>query len=282
MPAKKASAKKVSTKGALVSRASREKVVSPKSSAIAAARAKKTLTSAKPSAYLQGVSGKRHPATLTHDHSSGRWSLVKGSGSSRASSTTLHGEVLSWADGVVEDAPAVEDYFRELLEQIDAILIPGVIRRLVEGAPRISPRELAERMLAVAPAVVPANKMAEQVGPEFYDTAGVMVILASPGCAPVSKQAVEHRRRRRTILALQTADSRWIYPTWQFRGNEVLDGLPDVLAVFGDSSGWSVGTWLTTPTVELDDTVPVEWLANGLDRDRLIQVARRTARRWAA
>ena len=86
-------------------------------------------------------------------------------------------------------------------------------------------------MLAVTPAPAPLNKMAEQVGPTFYDTTGVTVVLAGPGRDPLSKQAVEHRRRRNTILALQTSDHRWIYPTWQFQDVRVMPELVEVLAV---------------------------------------------------
>ena len=107
-----------------------------------------------------------------------------------------------------------------------------MLARLIKVAVPIAPEDLAERMLSVAPAPVPANKMAEQVGPEYYDTNGVKTILAAPGAEPVSKQAVEHRRNRHTILALQTTDRRWIYPTWQFRDHDVLPGLADVLATF--------------------------------------------------
>jgi hypothetical protein len=206
-------------------------------------------------------------------------------------------------------------YLKALRAQLDEVVLPSVLARLVKGAAPIAPEDLAERMLAVAPAPAPANKMAEQVGPEYYDTNGVKTILAAPGADPVSKQAVEHRRNRHAILALPTTDRRWIYPTWQFRDHDVLPGLADVLATFyppqpsrdrtaasADSesetpgamamarsatrdepfSRWSVATWMTTPLRDLDALSVADWLLEGRDRDRAVQLARRTAAAWAA
>ncbi len=206
-------------------------------------------------------------------------------------------------------------YMKALRAQFDEVVLPSVLARLIKGAVPIAPEDLAERMLAVAPAPAPANKMAEQVGPEYYDTNGVKTILAAPGAEPVSKQAVEHRRNRHTILALQTTDRRWIYPTWQFRDHDVVPGLADVLAMFypphpsrdqtaasgnsesGNSgavamarsatrdepfSRWSVATWVTTSLRELDGLSVADCLLEDRDRDWVVRLARRTAVAWAA
>lgn len=197
-------------------------------------------------------------------------------------------------------------YRDALIAQLDDVVLPGVLARILKGAASIAPADLARRMLAVAPAPAPVNKMAEQVGPEYFDTNGVATILAKAGSEPVSKQAVEHRRRRHTILALQTSDGRWIYPTWQFRDHDVLPGLADVLTTFHaataggvgqDETGadgrrsasraapfseWSVATWLTTTREDLDGLTAVEWLATGRDQGHLLALVRRTVAAWAA
>src|SRR5918994_7447941 len=67
------------------------------------------------------------------------------------------------------------------------------------------PDELAARMLATVPEPSPWREL----GP-FYSTAGL-----APGLGGVSRQAIEGRRRRRTILALRTADAAWVYPAFQ-------------------------------------------------------------------
>jgi hypothetical protein len=175
-----------------------------------------------------------------------------------------------------------QSYRDELRAELENYVLPAIVERLQTGVAAPAPRELARRMLAVAPAPAPYNKMAEQVGPEFYDTAGASVVLAREGSDPVSRQAVGHRRRRRTLLALQTSDRRWIYPTWQFVGGDVMPGLPAIMAVFGDQPAWSVATWLTTPRRDLEGATAVEWLRHGRDLGHLLRVARRTAARWAA
>lgn len=205
-------------------------------------------------------------------------------------------------------------YLKALRVQLDQVVLPSVLARLVMGALPIAPERLAERMLAVAPAPAPANRMAEQVGPEYFDTNGVRTILAAPGAEPISKQAVEHRRNRHTVLALQTTDRRWIYPTWQFRDHDVLPGLAEVLAGFyppqrgrdqtaasRDSelkspgaiamarsaprvepfSRWSVATWVTTPLRDLEGLSVADWLLEDRDHDRVVELARRTAAAWA-
>lgn len=186
-------------------------------------------------------------------------------------------------------------YRDALIAQLGDVVLPGILARIIKGAVSIAPADLARRMLSVAPAPAPANRMAEQIGPEYYDTNGVTVILAGPGSEPVSKQAVEQRRRRRTILALPTPEGRWIYPTWQFRDHAVVPGLAEVLLAFSPRelngrsrprvapfSEWSVGTWLTTPREDLDDLTAIEWLEAGHDRGQLLELARRTATAWAA
>lgn len=195
----------------------------------------------------------------------------------------------------------MREYLDELRTQLESLVLPSVLARIAKGAAAIAPADLARRMLAVAPVPAPVNRMAEQVGPEFYDTNGVATILAGAGNSPLSKQAIEQRRRRRTIVALPTAEGRWIYPTWQFDDNDVLPGLGDVLTAFqtmattaaaGRSKTraapfdeWSIGTWLTTPRDDLDGDTAVGWLRECRHEqclDRLLTVVRRTAAAWAA
>lgn len=173
-------------------------------------------------------------------------------------------------------------YRRDLLQEVENKIVSVVIRRVREGTITVAPSELAQRMLAVVPVSVPRNAMADQVGPTFYDTTGVTVLLAPPGANPISKQAVEQRRKRGTVLALKTSDKKWIYPTWQFVDHEVLPGLSEVLLVFGEAPAWSVATWLTTPASDLEGASPADWLREGRDRGSVLRAAQRMAARWAA
>lgn len=232
-----------------------------------------------------------------------------GGGDAVASGATLILEVSNGSERpeVFVLDPALRQYRDEFSAQLDEVVLPGVLARILKGATSIAPADLARRMLAVAPAPAPVNKMAEQVGPDYYDTDGVATILAKAGANPISKQAIEHRRRRHTILALRTSDGRWVYPTWQFRDHGILPGLADVLTTFhaataghdgsenaasmserrSDSrlapfSEWSVGTWLTTAREDLGGLTAVEWLEAGRERDHLLTLVRRTAAAWVA
>jgi hypothetical protein len=128
----------------------------------------------------------------------------------------------------------------------------------------------------------PVNPMVEQVGPEFYDTDGVMGLLAAARGTQVTRGDVGSMRETRSIVALQTADERWVYPTWQFTSEgDLLPGLEAVLGAFAQAPRWSVATWLTTPLEEIGDRTPVARLQRGEDVEKVTQAAQRTAVRWA-
>lgn len=59
--------------------------------------------------------------------------------------------------------------------------------------------------------VVPGySRWNEVLGP-FYRTSQVTRVLGG-----ISRQALDERRRRKTILAMKTKDGDWVYPTFQF------------------------------------------------------------------
>lgn len=155
------------------------------------------------------------------------------------------------------------------------------IQNLSSALEALRPDELAARMFAAVPVIETSNRLAELIG-DCYDAAGVQVVLGGSLKDAVSKQAVSTRRRRHTILAMQTADGRWVYPTFQFRERRVRDDITALLAVFGDSPRWSVAAWFQTQAGDLDGRTPLEWLASGASLDTLERLAGHTAGRWAA
>lgn len=133
--------------------------------------------------------------------------------------------------------------------------------------------EMLDRLAALLPPAEP-NALDAEIGP-FYDTAGVETLLGG-----VSKQAVAARRHAHTILALKTADGRWVYPTFQFTGSDVDPALVPAIQAFRDAPGWSAALWFVTPNPDLDDTTPLDWARAGRPADALITSAHRTAREW--
>lgn len=137
------------------------------------------------------------------------------------------------------------------------------------------PDDLAARMLATVPEPSPWAEL----GP-YYSTTGIARVLGG-----VSRQAVEERRRRRTILALRTADDVWVYPAFQLDGhNQVLRGLADVLARFRPQTGddeWMIASFLAAPQPGLGGLSVAGHLREGGDLDPVITLARERAARWS-
>src|SRR5918994_5806811 len=137
------------------------------------------------------------------------------------------------------------------------------------------PDEIAARMLAAVPAPSPWREL----GP-FYTTSGLARVLGG-----VSRQAIEERRRRRTVLALRTADGVWVYPAFQLDGrNRVVPGLADVLERFRPETPddeWMVAAFVAAPQPGLGERSIVEHLRAGGDPAQVLALADQRARRLA-
>jgi hypothetical protein len=133
---------------------------------------------------------------------------------------------------------------------------------------------VVEQMVAVLPEPSDWN---EVVGP-FYRTNAVAKLLGG-----VSRQALEERRRRRTILALPTADGAWAYPTFQFAGAHVVPGLVEVIQTFDPDAvdAWTLASWLCARRRALGGRSIVAWLREGRAPARVLALARDAARRFA-
>jgi hypothetical protein len=158
----------------------------------------------------------------------------------------------------------------ELARRVDTLRRNGH-----EAADLGDPDELASRMLAAVPAPSPWRDL----GP-FYSTSGLARVLGG-----VTRQAIEERRRRRTILALRTADGVWVYPAFQLdERNRVVRGLPQVLDRFQPRTAddeWMVAAFVAAPQPGLDDRSIVEHLRAGGDMDPVLALADERAQRWA-
>jgi hypothetical protein len=113
------------------------------------------------------------------------------------------------------------------------------------------------------------------VGP-FTRSEGVQARLG------ISRQAVAAKATRRRLLRMLSADGVHLYPLWQFDGNGVIAGLPEVLALFPEDAvdGWTLAGWLRTPEPELGEA-PYDALVRG-DVTGVMSVARTAARALAS
>jgi len=133
--------------------------------------------------------------------------------------------------------------------------------------------EMLDRVTALLPPAAP-NALDAEIGP-FYDTAGVETLLGG-----VSKQAVEARRKKHTILAVKTADGRWAYPTFQFTGDEVDPRLVPAIQAFRNAPAWAAALWFVTPNPDLDEVTPLAWARSKGPAEALVVSARRTVSEW--
>lgn len=144
---------------------------------------------------------------------------------------------------------------------------------------------LVDAMERLLPAPSPAAKVS---GPVWI-TEQVRVALGPPG-APISRQAVDDRVRRGTLLALRVAEhGERAYPLWQFHQRdgrwEVLPGLVEVLRAVPETvtDRWTLASWVRQPHPALDDRSPLDWLIErGAADGRPLTAARAAAARWAA
>jgi hypothetical protein len=182
------------------------------------------------------------------------------------------------APKAVNTAVAVDPYVAQVSARVNAELARrvGTLReRGVDPDSLGDPDALAARMLAAVPEPSPWSEL----GP-FYSTSGIARVLGG-----ISRQAVEERRRRRTILALRTADGVWVYPAFQLDDrNRVVQGLAEVLDRFRPHTAddeWMVASFLAAPQPGLHGDSVVDHLRSGGDLAAVLDLAADRAERWA-
>lgn len=116
-------------------------------------------------------------------------------------------------------------------------------------------RQLDPLVVAIARSAEAKVRLAEQAGGLLpADTAGQLL--------GISRAAVDKRRGGGKLLAVRVR-SDWHYPVCQFRDGEVLNGLPEVVAGLGDTTGWSVLSFLLSEDDALGGRTPLDALRAG-------------------
>jgi hypothetical protein len=78
----------------------------------------------------------------------------------------------------------------------------------------------------------------------------------------VTRQAVDKRRRGRTLLAIRQGGD-WLYPRAQFHQHETIPGLPEIIKGLDVSGPWVTLEFLTTEDTVLDGLTPRAALLKG-------------------
>lgn len=84
----------------------------------------------------------------------------------------------------------------------------------------------------------------------------------------MTRQGVDKRRKRGTLIALNLGKRGYAYPTWQVG----LDGLDAVLTELQDFDPWTQVAYMLTPNALLDGDTPLDLLRLG-EIDRVVGAA---------
>jgi hypothetical protein len=167
------------------------------------------------------------------------------------------------------------DYAEELAAAMRLAAVPA-LEAYAQGHLRErlgSAEDVARSLVDMLPTRSP---WADVVGP-VYTTDQVRALLGAP-----SRQAIDDRVGRRTLLCLKTRDGRRVYPTFQFSDREVVAGLNDILRrVAGTVDDWTLASWLRASQPELGGATVMDRLnAAGHADDAVLRVAESAADRW--
>lgn len=175
----------------------------------------------------------------------------------------------------VELTPELNRYLEQSINAYRINLARVLARNgALTGMPK--PEEVAEFGTQALPAGV--SRLAAAVGP-VYTTKSVMKLLS------VTRQQVDDRRSRGTILALRTADGQWVYPAFQFEGHAMRPPVRALLDVFraAKPDWWTVAAWMRQPRTEWGGKSAAELLAEDpANLPRVLPAADEAAARWAA
>jgi hypothetical protein len=100
-----------------------------------------------------------------------------------------------------------------------------------------------------------------------------------------SRQAVHDLTSRHRLLALVAQDRRTLIPLFQFNdAGRPYEAVPSILRIFAEAgaTGWTVASWFTTPSPDLEGHTPIAWVKAGRNLETVLDAARAAAAplRW--
>lgn len=170
------------------------------------------------------------------------------------------------------------DYEESVIEALRPRLDALIAQLADSGARMPAPDDLAEAMAAAVPKASTRSEYDRLLGP-FYSSTGVMALLAVP-----TKQALDDRRKRGTVLAARTSDDVWVYPAFQFdvQAGTVRPDLKPVLAALKPAPRWGAALWLVTERDDLGGRSPLAAAESAADRALVCRLAAEYAEAVAA
>lgn len=88
----------------------------------------------------------------------------------------------------------------------------------------------------------------------------------------ITPQTVNRRRQKGRLLGIKLGQQGYLYPSWQFQQNRVIEGLESVLKEFQEADSWTKLLFLKTGDIRLNGATPLEKLRSG-DIDAVVWAA---------
>lgn len=152
------------------------------------------------------------------------------------------------------DAAGAQSDFRVLMKVLDN---PNAYQALKEHDPLL-------------PAQVRGMRARQELLESEGGTLSVSQVATLLG---ITRQAVDKRRRARTLIGLHTGRHGFAFPAWQFdQRGQLLAGLEGVLAELAEFSPWMQAGYLLSPNLRLGGLRPIDALRSG-DADQVQRAA---------
>lgn len=178
-------------------------------------------------------------------------------GEKRSMAEVFLGRAVPLLRRLIEDAPA-----RVLKDSLTAPTDVGTLARfLTEAASRDEVRALDPLAAAFARGAALQDELLRRAG-------GSWSVSEVAAHLNVSRQAVDKRRRRGTLLAVEAGDS-YRYPLCQFDESGVVDHLPSVLQAMPTESGWTRLSLLFSPVSRGEEATVLDAVRAGRVDDAL-------------
>jgi len=145
---------------------------------------------------------------------------------------------------------------------VEAMAAPtdfGTLARLITdlGVVGTAVAELDPESLDFAREIEHRDKLVQRAG-------GMLSAEEAGQLLHIGRQAVDKRRRNKTLLAVRQAGD-WFYPRAQFHEHEVIPGIPEIVKGFEESGPWVTLEFIMTSDSVLDGLSPREALLKGGD-----------------
>jgi len=219
------------------------------------------------------------------DSTAGRKALAKGAAPMIVVPKVAPGAIDKRMKDLARDIQAL---MNDISAQWAGLVLLEVLRRLADVPARTQHIEpdrvdkMADALVNTLVGYLASESPEEDLGP-FYSTTGLTRRLN------VSRQALDGRVTRHTLLALPGDDGSRLYPLFQFTEEngrlEVIRGLAEVMQRLAGAEAGPMLTaaWLTSETAGLDEgRTVVEHLREGGGLDQVLELADADIARWAS